>query len=126
MSARKNQNVELYQGDYAIMYVTVFDRNNARVELSTGTMSYLYHVTRHQRNPSELFAKTLGNGISIDPVQSGSTKGLMYIEIDPDDTVNLEGKLYHEAKINDLSGVPASRPRVVMTGDFTVLVSTTQ
>lgn len=108
------------------MYVTVFDRLNARVELSTGTMTYLYHVTRHQRNPDPLFTKTLGDGISIDPVQSGTTKGLMYIEIDPADTLQFEGKLYHECKITDLGGVPSPRPRVVMNGDFTVLVSTTQ
>ncbi len=126
MSARRNQNVELYQGDYAIMYVTVFDRLNNRVELNTGSMTYLYHVTRHQRNPNPLFTKTLGSGISIDPVQSGSTKGLMYIEIDPNDTPQYEGKLYHEAKITDLSGTPPQRPRVVMNGDFTVLVATTQ
>ncbi|MCK5547832.1 MAG: hypothetical protein KAI64_02375 [Thermoplasmata archaeon] len=126
MSARRNQDVELFQSDYAIMYVTVFDRLNARVQLSTGTMTYLYHVTRHQRNPTPLFTKTLGAGISIAPDQTGSTRGLMYVEIDPADTAAFEGKLYHECKITDLGGVPASRPRVVLTGDFTVLVSTTQ
>lgn len=126
MSARRNQDVELFQSDYAIMYVTVFDRLNARVQLSTGTMTYLYHVTRHQRNPAPLFTKTLGDGISIDPDQTGSNRGLMYIEIDPADTTAFEGKLYHECKITDLAGTPPSRPRVVMTGDFTVLVSTTQ
>lgn len=126
MSARRNQDVELYQGDYAIMYVTVFDRLNQRVQLSTGTMTYLYHVTRHQRNPSPLFTKTLGAGISIDADQTGSNRGLMYIEIDPSDTSQFEGKLYHECKITDLGGTPANRPRVIMNGDFTVLVSTTQ
>jgi hypothetical protein len=130
MSARRNQDVELYQGDYAIMYVTVFDRLNQRVQLSTGTMEYLYHVTRHQRNPTPLFTKTLGNGISIDVDQTGSNRGLMYVEIDPEDTAgvtgSLEGKLYHEAKITDLGGSPANRPRVIMNGDFTILVATTQ
>jgi hypothetical protein len=72
-----------------------------------------------------LIAKSLGDGISIDADQTGSNRGMMYIELLPEDTAKYEGKMYHEARIVDESAA-INKPRVVMEGEFLLLKSTTQ
>lgn len=128
MTARTNQDLQLHQGDYKLVSVTVFDRLNARVQLNTGTMSFTYEVRENDRAAAYHFRKTLGAGIAIDNDQTGSSRGIFYIEIDPEDTAtpsptdaDLEGNLYHEAHITS-----GGKPNVIFTGEFEVLVSTIQ
>jgi len=122
MTATKNQDVEMAQGDYKVMKVTVYNRLKQIIPLNTGTMTASYVATSVQNSRTALISKsTADGGIYFGENHTGSVEGLMYIQLDPDDSVNLSGMLWHEARI-----VENGLPNIVLTGELNVLVSAIQ
>ncbi|KKM65864.1 hypothetical protein LCGC14_1486940 [marine sediment metagenome] len=128
MTLRRDQNIQLKQGDYKQMKFTTFNRLGQRVSLNTGTMQANYQVRSSERGKTAYITKSLGDGITFDPVQTtgSTTQGVFYITIDPADTLSgtanhLEGPLYHEGNI-----IENGLPNIVFDGEFEVLVSVVQ
>ena len=110
-----NQNVEMTQNDYVEFVFTTYDLDGNKVDISGAVI--VYEVNNGPHSVAALFSKSVGAGVTIAADQVAN-KGEWTVIIDPGDTVDLEGKLWHEAYIS-LGGKPVT----AMDGDFKVVAS---
>lgn len=88
------QNFEMYLGDTKQVIITVYDENDAILDLSGYDITWvLYKLTSKQI----VLTKTLGSGISVPAPSSGQ----IVIDILPVDTENLVPNTYvHECELS--------------------------
>lgn len=92
-----NQDLLLWSGDDKVITVTVYDNDDAIVNITSATITW---QLSHNVSSAALISKTVGSGISL----SDPSNGQFTITLDPADTASLSGRYYHEAEITDIGG----------------------
>ncbi len=114
------QNFKFHAGDVRKLRFTVYkedplnpgkpDLNNP-VDLTGATIKWA--LANFKTDAAPLFTKSTGSGITI---VAPATNGVFDVALDKADTVNLNGKLFHEAEVVEASGDDST----VATGTVTV------
>ena len=86
------------------LVVTVVDENDAAVDLTGTTMTFMVKRRRTDDDADALITKAVGTGVTLATPQSGATKGIAYIALDPTDTEDLSGKYPWELAAEDSVG----------------------
>ena len=108
----------IFQGDQVEAQVTVYDSNNERVSLATGTVDTItYQIQNSDKSTGWLVQLGVGSGITVRS-QVGGDIGVFDMVILPADTAPLSGVLYHECMVT-----LQTRPRTILYGEFEVKVS---
>jgi hypothetical protein len=108
----KNQDVEIYQGDYTILEVTATDDDSLPITLSGVALTWVLY------NPvteTVTLTKTTPNEIIV----TDSDAGEFQVILEETDTLNLRGLYKHECELED----SASRPYTLFEGQFKILLS---
>jgi hypothetical protein len=108
---RRNQNAELWEGEYKTLAVSVVDASSVAVNLTGATITW--KLTTQQGGGTTLLTKTIGSGITVVSA-AGGTLTITFAAVD---TVDLGGlTYYHELEITDAS----SHPEIGFIGTVTI------
>ena len=91
-----SQDILIYSGDDKVITVTVYDNDDAIVDITGVTITW---QLSQNVSSAALITKTVGSGITL----SDPTSGVFTITLDPADTNSLSGRYYHECEITDSS-----------------------
>lgn len=111
----------LHAGKFRILEITVDNGANPPVvvDIDTAAITWAlsdYAAKQPGKAATAILSKTVGDGITI----SDGPNGVFQVQLDPADTLALEGRYYHEAEIDI-----ASKPTVVVQGLVDILRSIT-
>ena len=107
--ALKNQDFELWSGDYRILRVEITDGDNP-VDLSSFT-DIRWAAKHNYRSSAFTVKKSLGAGITL---EASADNNIFLVELSPTDTIDLSGIFYHEAEGVDMNGNPST----LLTGEM--------
>jgi hypothetical protein len=98
--ARINQNFEMWQGDTKEVFIRVYDPEDNYYDITGAQVKWKMKMQVFN-GPEPTLVKETGNGITIpDPL-----RGLIRIQIDPEDTEAMPaGYYYHEAQLIEADG----------------------
>lgn len=94
--AKTGQNFEIVAGDTVKINISVTDQNNAAVDLTNATVTWLLYKNLNDTAVS----KSTTTGITITNVRGG----VFQISLTAADTQNLAGMYTHAAKVTDALG----------------------
>lgn len=109
----QNQNFTITRGDSKLLTVAVTDDDGAAVSIVGAAITWKLADSIY--SATALVTKTVGSGITI----TNGAGGLFSIQLDYEDTDDLYGLFYHEAKVYDNES--PSNVTTVLTGHAQIL-----
>jgi hypothetical protein len=95
--ALTNQNFKMVAGDTTALNVVLSDSSGDSMNLTGASARWQLALTN--RGPA-LISKSIGAGITV----TSALGGALTIVLEPEDTVDLSGRYYHELEIVDSTG----------------------